>query len=178
MDERAHGAIVMLSACIAIAPAHAADPPVTRAPPVIVTDTRIEESAARLVGARVITARDIERSGASTLSELLRSSFEVRTRNLPGSPNPQIDMRGFGLFGEHNTLVLIDGLRAREYELFTVNWSAIPLSSIERIEILPASSAVLHGGGATGGTINIITRAPASGSRRLELGANSEHTTR
>lgn len=173
MDERVQGAFAMLAACIAAAPAAAADTPVTRAPPVIVTDTRIEESSMHLVGARVITAREIERSGASTLSELLRSSPEVRTRNLPGSPNPQIDMRGFGLFGEHNTLVLIDGLRAREYELFTVNWSAIPLSSIERIEILPASSAVLYGGGATGGTINIITKPPARGARSVELRAEA-----
>ena len=173
MDERVHGAFAILAACIAAAPAAATDTPVTRAPPVIVTDTRIEESAARLVGARVISARDIERSGVSTLSELLRSSPEVRTRTLPGSPNPQIDMRGFGLFGEHNALVLIDGLRAREYELFTVNWSALPLSSIERIEILPASSAVMYGGGATGGTINIITRPPASGARSVELGAEA-----
>lgn len=171
MEERAHGVFAMLAACIAAAPSHAAETPLTRTPPVIVTDTRIEASSTPLVGARVITARDIERSGAATLSELLRSSRDVRTRNLPGSPNPQIDMRGFGLFGEHNTLVLIDGLRAREYELFTVNWSAIPLSSIERIEILPASSAVLYGGGATGGAINIITRAPARGARSAELGA-------
>lgn len=156
------------------ASSYAAERPLTVGPPVIVTGTRIDESASHnLIGARVITARDIERSGASSLSELLRSSFEIRTRNLPGSPNPQIDMRGFGLFGEHNTLVLIDGLRAREYELFTVNWSAIPLSSIERIEILPPGGAVLHGGGATGGAINIITKAPASGSRSAELGAEA-----
>lgn len=151
--------------------AEAADSPFV-APAVVVTDTRLGESAVgRIVGARVITRRDIERSGASTLPELLRGSSAVRTRELPGSPNPQIDMRGFGLFGEHNTLVLLDGIRAREYELLTVNWSAIPLSSIERIEILPASSAVLYGGGATGGTINIVTRPPAPGSRGAELGA-------
>ena len=140
--------------------------------PVVVTATRLDESAARhLVGARVITAQDIERSRASTLSGLLRHSSEVRARDLAGSPNPQIDLRGFGLFGDHNTLVLLDGVRVREYEQLTVNWSAIPLSSIERIEILPAGSAVLHGGGATGGTINIITRTPARDSRTAELGA-------
>jgi len=123
-----------------------------------------------LIGAKVITARDIERSGASTLSELLRSSFDVRIRDLPGSPNPQIDMRGFGLFGDYNALALLDGMRMREYEFLTVNWSAIPLSSIKRIEILPASSAVLYGGGATGGAINIITKAPVNGSRRVDFG--------
>jgi iron complex outermembrane receptor protein len=166
--DRSQGAIAVLASSIAAASVIAAERPLTVGPPVIVIGARISDSLP-LIGARVITANDIARSGASSLSELLRSSGEVRTRNLPGSPNPQIDMRGFGLFGEHNTLVLIDGLRAREYELFTVNWSAIPLSSIERIEILPPGSAVLHGGGATGGTINIITRPPGRGSRSAEL---------
>ena len=170
MEERLQGAFAMLAACIANAAA--AERPLTVGPPVVVIGSRIDDSAPQqLVGARVITARDIERSSASSVSELLRSSSEVRTRNLPGSPNPQVDMRGFGLFGEHNTLVLIDGVRAREYELFTVNWSAIPLSSIERIEILPSGSAVLYGGGTTGGTINIVTKAPARGSRNAEVSA-------
>lgn len=169
-SQRSIAVVIAVGAAVAASLVHAAERPLTVGPPVVVTDTRIEGLASRLIGARVITARDIERSGASTLSELLRSLPEVRTRDLPGSPNPQIDMRGFGLFGEHNTLVLLDGIRAREYELLTVNWSAIPLSSIERIEILPASSAVLYGGGATGGTINIVTKAPARGLRSAELG--------
>lgn len=178
MKAGSQRAIVTMVMGVAVVSVRAADNAPTIGPPVIVTDTRIYESTSRLIGARVITARDIERSGAATLSDLLRSSPEVRTRDLPGSPNPQIDMRGFGLFGEHNTRVLLDGVRAREYELLTVNWSAIPLSSIERIEILPASSAVLYGGGTTGGTINIVTRAPASGSRSAELGAGiASHDT-
>ena len=178
MYRRSRGSIAIVAVGVglfATAFARAAEPSITVGPPVVVTGTRIDKSPPyHLIGARALTAREIERSGATTLSELLRDSFELRTRNLPGSPNPQIDLRGFGLFGEHNTLVLLDGVRAREYELLTVNWSAIPLSSIERIEILPPGSAVLYGGGATGGTINIVTRAPASGSRSAELGASVE----
>jgi iron complex outermembrane receptor protein len=178
VDDCSEGVIAAVVAGIAAAVSmsfvHAAETPPTVGPPVVVTATRIDESASHyLIGARVITAQDIARSGASTLWELLRGSPDIRTRDLPGSPNPQIDLRGFGLFGEHNTLVLLDGIRVREYELLTVNWSAIPLSSIERIEILPAGSAVLHGGGATGGTINIITKAPARGSRTAEVGAEA-----
>ena len=70
-------------------------------------------------------------------------------------------MRGFGIFGDQNTLVLLDGQRISENEQASVNWSAIPLSAIERIEIMRGSGAVLYGGGATGGTINIITKAAA-----------------
>ena len=44
-----------------------------------------------------------------------------------------------------------------------INWQAIQLSSIERIEILDGPSAVLYGSGAVGGVINIITKESAKG---------------
>ncbi len=62
--------------------------------------------------------------------------------------------------GDQNTLVLVNGQRLSENEGTSARLSSIPLSSIERIEILRGAGAVLYGGGATGGTINIITRAP------------------
>jgi iron complex outermembrane receptor protein len=159
-------------AAASVAAVHAAGTAVTAAPPVVVTATRVDESAARyVIGARIVTARDIERSGAPNLSEFLRSLPKLRARELPGSPNAQIDMRGFGsFFGDQNTLVLLDGMRVREYEQLTVNWSAIPLSSIERIEILPAGSSVLYGSGATGGVINIVTRPLRGESRSAYVG--------
>jgi len=69
--------------------------------------------------------------------------------------------------------VLLDGVRISEYEQLTVNWSAIPLASIERIEILRGGGAVLYGSGATGGTINIITKAPQRNARSAYLGAGA-----
>ena len=146
--------------------------PAAVSPPVVVTATRVDDSVARsIVGAQVITANDIAMSRASTLSELLRWSSQVRTRDLPGSPNALIDLRGFGAVGDQNTLVLVDGMRVREYEQLSVNWASIPLPSIERIEILPAASGVLYGGGSTGGVVNIVTRAPQGGAPAFDLGA-------
>src|SRR6185436_7701412 len=86
--------------------------------------------------------------------------------------------RGFGIFGDQNTLVLLDGVRISEYEQTPVNWAAIPLDAIERIEILRGSGAVLYGSGATGGTINIITKGPRAGERSATLygGAGSFDT--
>lgn len=149
-------------------------------PPVVVTATRFEDDAARYpVGTSVITAQDIGRSAATTVPQLLQSLAGVRTRDLSGSPNVQVDMRGFGLFGDQNTLVLLDGVRISENEQLTVNWSAIPLSSIERIEIVRGAGAVLYGAGATGGTINIITRAPERNARSAYLGGGfGSHRTR
>jgi iron complex outermembrane receptor protein len=141
--------------------AQAAEPPVTVGPPVTVTATRFDDTATRYpIGVSVITAQDIERSTASTVPQLLQSLAGIRTRDLSGSPNVQVDMRGFGIFGDQNTLVLLDGVRISEYEQVPVNWASIPLASIERIEIMRGGGAVLYGSGATGGTINIITKAP------------------
>ena len=125
------------------------------------TATRFEGSQQNLpVGVTVITAADIRNSTAATVPELLRQVPGIQIRDSSGSPNQQVDLRGFGIFGDQNTLVLLDGQRISENEQASVNWTAIPLSSIERIEILRGSGAVLYGGGATGGTINVITKAP------------------
>jgi iron complex outermembrane receptor protein len=148
----------------------AAEAPVATGEPVVVTATRFGDPAERFpIGVQVITAEDIRRSAATTVPELLRTLPGIRTRDLSGSPNLQVDMRGFGIFGDQNTLVLLDGVRISEYEQTPVNWAAIPLDAIERIEVLRGSGAVLYGSGATGGTINIITKAPRAGDRAASL---------
>ncbi|HWI14615.1 MAG TPA: TonB-dependent receptor [Burkholderiales bacterium] len=160
--------------CAALAavaqPLFAADAPVTLSPAVVVTATRFPEPAQSApIGVRVISREDIERSTAATVPDLLRQLPGIRTRDNSGSLDVQVDMRGFGIFGDQNTLVLLDGVRVSENEQASVIWSAIPLSAIDRIEILPGSGAVLYGGGATGGTINIITKAPAANERSADL---------
>jgi iron complex outermembrane receptor protein len=148
----------------------AAEAPVTAGEPVVVTATRFSSPGGQFpIGVQVITAEEIRRSTASTVPELLRTLSGIRTRDLSGAPNLQVDMRGFGIFGDQNTLVLLDGVRISEYEQTPVNWAAIPLDAIERIEILRGSGAVLYGSGATGGTINIITKAPSAGERSGSL---------
>ncbi len=131
---------------------------------VVVTATRFYQRIEKLpVGVSVINAEQIKNSAASTLPELLQQLTGIHTRNVDGSPDPQIDMRGFGITGNQNTLVLLDGQRMNENELTGIRWSAIPIDSIERIEVLRSSGAVTYGGGATGGVINIVTRAATPG---------------
>jgi iron complex outermembrane receptor protein len=52
----------------------------------------------------------------------------------------------------------VDGIRISENELSPAMMSAIPVESVERIEIVRGGSSVLYGDGATGGTIQIITK--------------------
>ncbi len=137
-----------------------------RAEEVVVTATRFPVQDRELpVGVTVVTRDDIEKSAADSLPELLSRLPGIHLRDLTGSPNPSIDMRGFGITGDQNTLVLLDGQRLSEIELVAVKWSAIPLDAVERVEILRGSGAVAYGGGATGGTINIITRRPMPGEK-------------
>lgn len=138
---------------------------------VVVTATRFPERALDApIGMTVISASRIAASTASTLPELLSQEAGIVARDNTGSPDWQIDMRGFGMTGDQNTLVLLNGQRLNEIELTTIRWSSIPLDSIERIEILRGSGAVQYGGGASGGTINIITKAPQPGARTANIG--------
>jgi iron complex outermembrane receptor protein len=140
---------------------------------VVVTATRFpEKQLEHPVGVTVITREEIATSAAATLPDLLSRYAGINTRNTSGSPDVSIDMRGFGMSGDQNTLVLLDGQRLNDIELTTIRWSAIPMEAIERVEIQRGGGAVLYGAGASGGTINIITRSPIAGDRSATVGAS------
>src|SRR5262245_57507646 len=141
---------------------------------IVVTATRFPEQRLDApIGMTVITAKQIAESAAKTLPQLLSQEAGIVTRDNTGGPDTQIDLRGFGITGDQNTLVLLNGQRLNDIELTTIGWSAIPLDSIERIEILRGSGSVLYGGGATGGTINIITKAPPAGAKAATVGGSA-----
>ena len=73
--------------------------------------------------------------------------------------NSSIDMRGFGEASKSNVLILVNGNRLNEIDMSNVSFSHIPITSIERIEIVRGGSgATLYGSGAVGGSINVITK--------------------
>jgi vitamin B12 transporter len=55
-------------------------------------------------------------------------------------------------------LVLVDGVRIGSATLGQVDFAAIGLSQVERIEILRGPASSLYGADAVGGVIQIITR--------------------
>jgi iron complex outermembrane receptor protein len=146
---------------------------------IVVTATRFEQTSADApIGVTTINRKQIEDSGAQTVTEVLSRIAGVGFRDNTGSPDWQVDLRGFGVNGDQNTLVLVDGLRINDNELNSVRWSSIALAAVERIEILRGGGSVLYGSGATGGVINIIMRVPRSGDRAVlaEAGAGSYDT--
>lgn len=123
---------------------------------ILVTATRLTPENTRARGfVSVITAEDIRNSTARTLPDLLGREAGVLTRNLYGNngASATVDMRGFGATSTQNTLILLDGRRLNDVDLSAVDYSAIPLESIERIEIIRNGGDVLYGDGAVSGTI-------------------------
>jgi iron complex outermembrane recepter protein len=122
-----------------------------------------------IVGASttVITSEDIARSPAQTVQEIIAQVPGVQLHSFYGGVNgagTAVDLRGFGAFATPNSLVLINGRRLNDIDLGAVDFSTIPLDSIERIEITRGNSgAVLYGDNAVGGVINIVTKTGVGG---------------
>jgi iron complex outermembrane receptor protein len=107
----------------------------------------------------VITREDIDAAAAMNLPDILKTRAGINVRNLYGQMGADavVDLRGFGDTAASNTLVLLDGQRLNPIDANGINWSAIPLESVARIEIIRGSGTVLFGDRASGGVINIIT---------------------
>src|SRR5258706_175310 len=118
-------------------------------PTIVIREARVADARRDLpVGVTSITADDIRKSASSNLGDILAQFGLLQIRDLAGTQNPQLDLRGFGITGDQNTLVLLDGLRLSEADLESAQLSAIPLESIERIEIVRGAVAVLYGAAA------------------------------
>src|SRR5260221_12185397 len=138
---------------------------------IVVTATRFPEDVRRLpASTTVLSADDIQKSAARTLPELLQEQVGITMKDFFGNnaSNTSVDLRGFGVTGPQNTLILLDGRRITDIDLSSVQWAAIPLAGIERIEILPGTGAVLYGDGASAGVVNTLTRSPPQRAAALE----------
>jgi iron complex outermembrane recepter protein len=128
---------------------------------VVVTATRDTEEIRKVpANVSVITAKDIEKSGATTIVEVLDKLESIQFRSYSGNSSQSIiDLRGFGgdnPFGK--TLVMLDGRRLNRSDMSSINWLQFQLNDIERIEVVRGASSVLYGDAAIGGVINIITK--------------------
>jgi iron complex outermembrane receptor protein len=146
------------------------------APDVIVSVNRFRESYLdKPVNATIIPRAAIVNTTAKTLPDLLSQQAGIGTRDLYGNnaAGATVDLRGFGANATQNTLILLDGRRLGDADLSGVQWSAVPLEQIERVEIVRGGGAVQYGDGATAGVINIITRRPEAGDANAFIGARA-----
>ncbi|MBA3697154.1 MAG: TonB-dependent receptor, partial [Methylotenera sp.] len=107
----------------------------------------------------VITNKDIQRSGASSLPEALRLAPNLQVAQ-DGARNYAISARGFNSIYANKLLVLIDGRTVYSPLYSGVFWDAqdVVLEDIDRIEVISGAGATLWGANAVNGIINIITK--------------------
>lgn len=119
----------------------------------------------------VITAEQIERSGAKQVPDLLRYVGGVEVTDFFGNGRQaRVDIRGFGINADSSVLVLVDGRRINGVTLFNTDWTTIPLERVSRIEVVRGGNSVLYGNQAVGGIVNIITKR-GSVEKELVVGA-------
>lgn len=143
---------------------------VEKLPAVEVTGSRIKRLDAETVAPVFsMTQEDIAVTGYQTLGEVVR--------NLPFSNSTSVDPQfGTGLasgatslnlrgLGVNSTLVLVNGRRAAPYGLpggsgFTTlfDYNSVPLSAVDRVEILKDGASALYGSDAVAGVVNIRLR--------------------
>lgn len=125
--------------------------------PVVVTAARTSQSMAEVLSdATVITSEEIATSGHGSVVELLRGHRGMEfTRNGGPGTNTELYLRGTE---NKQNIVLIDGIRTGSSTSGGTSWSAIPLSQIERIEIVRGPLSGLYGSDAIGGVIQIFTK--------------------
>lgn len=128
--------------------------------PIVVTATRIASPwQSAPVGATVITANQIARAGVGDANEAVRKLAGVASSSdLWGGRERTLDLRGYGATASSNMVVLVNGVRISENENVSARLSSIPLTVIERIEVVRGGASVLWGEGASAGVINVILK--------------------
>ena len=143
----------------------------------------VNPKARQALPVRVMERKEIERSGAQSTVDLLQRLPMMHSFTELGGFNPGAQAGGYhsgAIHGyERGTLVLINGrrvtpvaLQRQDMDRTTSDLLQLPLSAIERIEILTDGASSLYGSDAIAGVINFITREETHG---LQLKAQGSH---
>jgi iron complex outermembrane recepter protein len=141
----------------------------------------LAKEAKEALPVQVISRQDIERSGSTDLPQLLQklpgmfnfSELGTMTGTVQGGPETA------AIHGNPNgTLVLLNGRRLPYYgsqtifgERASVDLNLVPLSAIERIDVLTDGASSRYGSDAVAGVVNIITKDNTKG-----FALNTEYT--
>ncbi|MFT3818167.1 MAG: TonB-dependent receptor [Rubrivivax sp.] len=145
---------------------------------VVVTAARGSRLQDLDVSTTVLRREQIELSPETTVEQIVNRIPGVFALNQPSGqlhPTSQVfSIRGFGTTTNVNTLLMVDGVPANDPFFRTIDWRQIPKEAIERIEVIRGGGASsLWGNLAMGGIVNIVTREPQPGERRVSLSAGS-----
>lgn len=128
----------------------------------VVTATRSAQPLADLVAdVSIVDRTAIERSGATGVPDLLARLPGIQmSRNGGLGSNASVFVRGAE---SRYTAVYLDGVRLDSQATGGVAWEQIPLSQIDRIEVLRGPAAAVYGSDAVGGVIQLFTKKGEAG---------------
>ncbi len=134
----------------------------------------------------VFQIEDLQQSGATSIGQLLREMPSIAGNamtvavNNGGTGSQNISLRGLG---STRTLVLINGKRSvgsgqaasTDGVNGTVDLNIIPISMVERIEVLKDGASAIYGSDAVAGVVNLILKKDFNGlGTNLQYGISSK----
>ena len=149
---------------------------------VVVTGSRIRSDAGETTGpVTVLTQEQLTRGGNDSLGKVLQTlpyntgSPANTNVNGGGDGSTRIDLRGLE---PQRTVTLLNGRRLPNGGIgadSSVDIDSLPLSMIERVEVLTTGASAVYGADAIGGVVNVITRSDFKG---VEVGLQRSETSR
>jgi iron complex outermembrane recepter protein len=158
-----------------------------------VTGSRIKRTDSETASpVQVLTREDIERTGKTSIQDVLRGLTSDGVGSIPASfsagfasGSSAVSLRGLGV---NSTLVLVNGRRMTTYGLADdgtrnfVDLNSIPLEAVERVEVLKDGASAIYGADAVGGVVNVILKKSYTGGSiggsYGQTGKNDGQTTR
>lgn len=152
---------------------------------VVVTGSRIPSTNVTSVSPlSVATSAQIAETSAFSVEDVLvkltgpdNTGGVAKTTNNGGAGYSSIGLRNLG---PSRTLVLIDGQRlipttSSGFSSTTPDLNSVPVSMVDRVEVLRDGASSIYGADAIGGVINIITKKDFEGLRFDGMAGTSEH---
>lgn len=151
-----HAAVLSLAAAVAV-PVYAQSSPTLKE--TVVTANRVEQPITDVVAdVSIIDRAQIERLGATTVPQLLARLPGLQAITLGDAS--RIYIRGAD---SRMTALYVDGVRVDSQDGVSllgggVPWELVPVSQIDRIEVLRGPASAVYGSDAMGGMIQIFTK--------------------
>ena len=146
-------------------------------PTVVVTATRTAHTVDEtLAPVTVLNQDDITQSSALTVPDLLRNvpGVDFSTSGGPGQPASMF-LRGTN---SDHVLLLVDGIPVASTTTGAPSWAYLPLTAVNRVEVVRGPGSSLYGSAAIGGIVQIFTpngEGPAQPEASLRAGSYSTY---
>ena len=121
----------------------------------VITTERYEETSVIEIAknATIINSDEIEKRGYRNVSDALKM--------VPGlfQVDGSFSLRGqLPKLADKTLVVLVDGIPQNGMDNRAFDLDFIPIEQVEKIEVVPSGGAIMYGGNATSGVINIVTK--------------------